>query len=217
MKLFLKALALGCVALPIALVAFSDIALAQTDTRAVQKPFRIKVGGAFTGGKIEAGGIEYGKIDYRPNAGLSYDFTKTNATNPIVLSVYGDYFMGNGDKSVTLAGQTANFEYESTTFAIGIAARYTLTPPTTPGGHPYAELGVGYYSTKLKEEVGTLSESKTEGSIGGKVALGYQLANGIFGEFEYSLIPQFETRFANDLVDTKYNPSAIRASLGYRF
>ena len=40
---------------------------------------------------MKVGNTEVGKIDYRFSAGLAYDFSKTNATSPVLFNVYADY------------------------------------------------------------------------------------------------------------------------------
>lgn len=179
-------------------------AFAQDDTLAVQKPFRVKLGGLFGGGKVEsATGVEIGKIDYRFSAGVSYDFSKTNATSPVLFNVYADYFMGSDDKTVN----NVKFDTEATTFGIGVGVRYLFAPAIGTRGQPYGELGLGYYSTKLD----TGASDDSEGGLGGKIALGYQLSMGAFGEVEYTVIDKFSSGGA------EYQPSGIRASIGYRF
>jgi hypothetical protein len=183
---------------------FGAASFAQEDTLPVQKPFRVKLGGLFGGGKVESSnGTEIGNIDYRFSAGVAYDFSKTNATSPVLFNVYADYFMGSDDKTV---GGT-RFETEATTFAIGIGARYLFAPAIGTSGQPYGELGLGYYSTKLD----TGSADNTEGGLGGKIALGYQLSMGLFGEVEYTVVDKFSKG------GIEYQPSGIRASIGYRF
>lgn len=183
---------------------FSATSFAQEGTLPVQKPARIKIGGLFGGGKVEAAnGAEIGKIDYRFSAGIAYDFSKTNATSPVLFNVYADYFTGSDDK--TIGG--VKFDTEATTFAIGLGARYLFAPAVGTSGQPYGELGLGYYSTKL--DAG--GSDDTEGGLGGKIALGYQLSMGVFGEVEYTIVDKFSKG------GVEYQPSGIRASIGYRF
>lgn len=183
---------------------FGAASFAQEGTLPVQKPFRVKLGGLFGGGKVEStNGTEIGKIDYRFSAGLAYDFSKTTATSPVIFNIYADYFMGSDDKTVG----NVKFDTEATTLAIGIGARYLFAPAVGNAGQPYGELGLGYYSTKLD----TGSNDDTEGGLGGKIALGYQLSMGAFGEIEYTVVDKFSKG------GVEYQPSGIRASIGYRF
>lgn len=183
---------------------FSATSFAQEGTLPVQKPFRVKLGGLFGGGKVEsANGTEIGKIDSRLSAGIAYDFSKTNATSPVLFNIYADYFTGSDDKTVG----NVKFDTEATTLAIGIGARYLFAPAVGNAGQPYGELGLGYYSTKLD----TGSNDDTEGGLGGKIALGYQLSMGAFGEIEYTIVDKFSKG------GVEYQPSGIRASIGYRF
>ncbi len=182
-------------------------AYAQGATIPVQRPARIKIGGLFGDGKVkvanEAGGTEVGKIDYRFSAGVAYDFSKTTATSPVLFNVYADYFTGSDDKSI------GNFKFDTkaSTIAIGLGARYLFAPAIGTSGQPYGELGIGYYSTKLDSG----SDDDTQGGLGGKIALGYQLSMGVFGEVEYTIVDKFNKS------GVEYNPSGIRASIGYRF
>ncbi|MBC7808303.1 MAG: porin family protein [Akkermansiaceae bacterium] len=203
MNTFIKSLVVG--GLSLACVAASGATVfAQDDTLPVQKPFRVKLGGLFGGGEVKgANGIEIGKIDYRFSAGIAYDFSKTNATSPVLFNIYADYFTGSDDKTIN----NVKVDSEATTFAIGIGARYLFAPAVGTAGQPYGELGLGYYSTKL--DIG--SSDDTEGGLGGKIALGYQLSMGLFGEVEYTIVD----KFSKGGVD--YEPSGIRASIGYRF
>lgn len=203
MKTFVKFLVTGALSLG-AIAALSAPSFAQEGTLEVQKPFRIKLGGAFGGGKVEgANGVELGKIDYRFSAGIAYDFSKTTATSPVLFNVYADYFMGSDD--TTIGGNKV--ESEATTLAIGIGARYLFAPAVGTSGQPYGELGLGYYSTKLDSG----NTDDTEGGLGGKIALGYQLSMGLFGEVEYTIVDKFSKN------GIEYSPSGVRASIGYRF
>lgn len=184
--------------------AFAGTSFAQDETLPVQRPFRVKLGGMFGGGEVEAAnGTQIGKIDYRFSAGIAYEFSKTTATSPVLFNVYADYIMGSDD--ATVAG--VKYDTEATTFGIGIGARYLFSPAVGTSGQPYGEIGLGYYSTKLDIN----GSGDTEGGLGGKIALGYQLNMGAFGELEYTLID----KFSKGGVD--YEPSGFRASIGYRF
>ncbi len=211
MNSFVKSVITGGLTLT-SLAAFGAISYAQEDTIPVQKPFRVKIGGSFGGGQVKAdlgaiGSFELLKIDYRLNGGVAYDFTKTTATNPVIFNVYADYFTGSEERSFSAGGQNFSFDTESTTIAIGVGARYLFAPAIGTKGQPYGEFGLGYYSTKLDID----GDNETEGGLGGKIALGYQLSMGAFGEIEYTVIDKFSKE------GVTYEPSSIRASIGYRF
>ena len=192
---------------------FGASAFAQ-DTLPVQKPIRVKLGGVFTGNKVDAVGTS-DNISYLFNVGVAYDFSKTTATQPLIVNAYADFNTGSKSKNT---GAFGNVKATATNFDIGVAGRYLLTPATAPGGHPYAELGIGLYNIGLKiDQAGFGSKTKNEVKLGGKLALGYEMTNGLFGEFEYTLVDKLKKDFYGTGVNTSYDPSGLKASLGFRF
>jgi len=161
----------------------TGMAHAQDDTKAVERPYRIKVGGFFpTEGDVKDA---YGSTFF--SGGVSWDFSKTLATNPTVFTLYTDYTRGErGDNTLGIWG-------------LGVGARF-LFAPANSSGQPYGELGLGYYNVDF-------SPGPSAGRVGGKLGLGYQLNQGLFGEVEYNLIDKVEG----------VNPSGVRLNVGYRF
>jgi hypothetical protein len=195
----------GAAAALLGAAALAPAAHAQTDTMKVERPFRIKVGGYFPNdGDVKD---SFGKNFV--TAGLAYDFAKTKATTPVIFSGYFDYVFEKSRTENNVEGKLSNF-------GVGVAARFLFTPPTAPTGQPYAELGLGYYNVmaKLRGTVNgvNIDEDENTGRFGGKVALGYQLNNGLFGEFEYTLIDKVRL-----LGSDNFDPSGFKASIGYRF
>jgi hypothetical protein len=139
--------------------AMSVPAFAQ-DTLKVQKPITVFLGGVK--------GTESGS-ETLPSLGVSYDFGKTTATNPIVYGAFIDY------ATKKISGTTVSLT------GIGVQGRYLLASPSATSGTPYANLGLGYYTAKVS---GGGSDSK----FGAKVGLGYELKNGIIGSLDYLII-----------------------------
>lgn len=186
-----------------------------TDTMKVQKPFSVKIGGAFftdSGTKDAIGNSTF-------TVGLGYDFLKTASTSPIIVQGYIDYFSPKSNtESVTVNGVTNSIESKmESTFGIGVAGRYAFINTPTANIVPYAGLGIGFYSAKGKVErtisgsgstPGTSeSESKTKSSLGGKIFAGVETKQGIFGEIDYNILPKVE--------DLNFNNFGVR--VGYRF
>jgi len=196
-----------------ALVSLTALNLATAhaadSTLPVQKPFGVKVGALFpSSGKVDLGGGDNIKISNLYNVGLSFDFKKTTATNPVIYGVYADYF--SGDKSKNFA-EVGHVKASSEIFGIGVSARFFLSSAVAEKGQPYAEAGIGYYSDKVKLSGDGDSASKTKGGLGGKIAVGYQLPVGVFGELGYTIINKFKSD------GVSFNPSGLNAAVGYRF
>jgi len=205
---YVKTLTVAGIALVSLTAANLATAHAEDTTIPVQKPFGVKIGALFpSSGKVDLGTSTNPKIDNLYNIGLSYDFSKTTATNPVIYGIYADYFSGDKGKDIPGFGHV---KATSEIFGIGVSARFFLTSATAEKGQPYAEAGIGYYSDKVKLSDG-LTGSKTKGGLGGKVSVGYQLPVGVFGELGYTIINKFKSD------GVSFNPSGLNVAVGYRF
>ena len=144
-KMLLATLALGAVA--------AAPSLAQDDTMKVQKPITVLLGG-FRG--TNSGSDTFTSI------GARYDFLKTTASKPIIVSAYVDYLAEKNGVSAIGGGAHARL--------------LLVTPGTMTSGTPYANLALGV----LKFDGGG---SDTEFTF--KLGAGYELTNGIVGEVNY--------------------------------
>jgi hypothetical protein len=158
------------------------------ETVKVLKPFRIKVGAFFPtdGDAKDALGSTF--ISY----GVSYDFLKTQAANPLIISAYVDGY--NKSKS----GNRLN------SIGVGPELRYYFNPVVATPTRFYAGAGIGAYFLNAKADNGD-SENKTK--FGGKVFGGLEFGPGFFGEVDYTFISKVED----------FNPSGIDLQVGYRF
>jgi hypothetical protein len=181
---------------------FASGAYAQTDTMPVQKPFSVKLGAAFftdSDTKDRVGNSTF-------SVGLGYDITKTNATMPIILQAYVDYFAPKS-KERTISAVTQEIKMESA-FGVGVAGRYAFIKEPKANLVPYAGAGLGFYSVKRKVEVtGSPTNSKTKSGLGGKVFGGVELKEGFFGEVDFNFLPKVE----------EDNFSNFGLRIGYRF
>jgi opacity protein-like surface antigen len=179
----------------------------------VQKPFSVKIGGAF----FNDGDTKDAIGNSTFTVGLGYDFLKTKATNPIIVQGYLDYFAPKSrERSVTAGGVTNTIESKlEYAFGLGVAGRYAFITEPTANFVPYAGLGLGFYSLKVKTDVSSVggsspfsnAESNTKNGLGGKIFAGVEIKQGIFGELEYNFLPKVEDA---DL-------SSFGARIGYRF
>ncbi|GAB4466450.1 MAG: hypothetical protein OHK0029_37790 [Armatimonadaceae bacterium] len=171
------------------------------DTMKVQKPFSIKVGGIFFGDGDTKDAIGNSTV----TVGLGYDFLKTRSTNPVIFQGYVDYLaprsrtMGDGD------GGSIRSELDYV-FGFGVNARYAFLQQPSIGFIPYGFAGIGFYTGRASVSGNGIDESDTENGFGGKLGLGAELKEGIFGELEYNFI---------DLGDANLN--GFGARIGYRF
>lgn len=198
---------------------FASGAYAQgTDTMPVQKPFSVKIGGAFFTDSDTKDAI--GNSTF--TVGLGYDFTKTNATMPIILQGYIDYFAPkSNERSVTAQGNTGFIRQElEYAFGVGVAGRYAFITEPTANVVPYAGLGLGYYSVKVRyeetvtsgaEQIASDSVSPSKSGLGGKIFAGVETKQGIFGEIDFSFLPEVE------LKSLSYKTSNLGLRIGYRF
>lgn len=207
---FRPALAAVPAAVSAALLAalLPDAAFAQS-LPARSKPFRVKLGGSFFDNGVDAPPVylpdpmaSSQRIPYLFSAGVACDFSRARALTP---NVYADFSTGSEPGTAT-----------ATNADIGVAVRFVPTGGHPGTGHPFAEAGIGYYGTRLKI-VGYIGgdETKTGANPGAKAALGYEWRGGVFGEFEYTFVRRFTRGYRNG--DATYNPSGLKANLGYRF
>ncbi len=163
-----------------AMIAFGGAAHAQTEIITGSKPLRLKIGGYFpTSGNTKNA---FGKNLYA--VGASYHLVRL-----LPFEAYADY----ADQSKS-GGRLQIFDF-------GASVHFNLIPPALHIiGSPFVEAGLGYYSVKA-------GGGNTNNRLGGKVALGYELPFGVFGEAEYDVISKVNG----------YDPSGYRLNIGYRF
>jgi hypothetical protein len=173
----------------------------------VDKPFSVKIGGLFFSNSDTKDALGNSTL----SLGVGYDFLKTASENPLIVQGYIDYFLPK-DGTVTLGGISQETKLENM-FGVGVSARYQLVRATdTASFFPYAGIGLGVYSSRVKQntsggEQTPTSTSDTKTGLGGKLFLGAELKQGFIGELEYNWIPS----------NGPVKPSGFGARIGYRF
>lgn len=178
------------------------------DTTKVVKPFAIRLGGEF----VSDGDTKdfFGSSHF--NVGVSYDFLKTKATQPIIVSGYGDYFFEskktNSFPLVEDEGGLVDVTSKASAWGVGVSAR-SLFGKAGASIVPYAGLGLGVYSTMFKSTSADPDSngSETKTSVGGKIFVGVESNSGLFGEVNYHFLPK----------DGDANISGPGVAVGFRF
>ena len=172
--------------LPIVLsvIALSSMASANADQQ-VQKPWTVQVGAGWPG-QSSAKNFEG---DTAWNAGVDYAFSKSNAVEPMLTSVYFDY-TGASDH-----GNSLN------TYGVGIGGRQYFGRSANMS--PYYGAGVGVYDTDGKGG----GNSKSQTNIGGKVLVGLQFTGAYFVQVGYNWLPSVKN----------VDPSNVGVDVGLRF
>lgn len=184
----------------------ANSAHAQTPTNRVQKPFRIQLGAYFPTDSNVKDAVGSTMFQY----GLSYDFAKTQATNPVTFNAYIDGALRTGDE--TIGGQNFDTEFTLTGFGVGLRSYFT---PATAGTRLYGGAGIGAYSARVKasrtENNVTVSASESSTKFGGKLLVGGEINQGFLAELSYTFVDKVSLGGEN------YNPSGVGLTIGYRF
>jgi hypothetical protein len=119
-----------------------------------------------------------------PAFGIGLDILKKNWFVPVTYDIYADYY--NRIRNTDSTGRV-----QAKVWGLGIGARYELNPNAVePKFVPYARVGVGVYSSYVKQDVPAgATQSNQRTSIGGKFTLGVQHRSGVFAEGGYEFVP----------------------------
>lgn len=164
------------------------------------KPYRLKVGGFSPRSRNTRDGLGQNFLAF----GLGYDFKRSFFILPVTFEAYVDYF--------DHVKHTSDFgRVQGRVLGGGVTARYNLDPEARDY-RPYFGLGVGLYRSWVKQDdpLG-FSANRRRVNLGGKVSLGTDLSQGLFGEVSYDFVPH-PSIFGDDV-----SLSGYQARIGIRF
>ena len=138
--------------------------------------------------------------------GATYDLGKTKMESPVLYGPYIDAAFGSKSQSIG----SVSVKGEGSFVGVGGQARYLFTPPTS-AVHFYGGAGLGVYFDHVKGRISVAgeggSESKNKTTLGGKVFVGAEFAQGFLGELMY--------HFPGSVEGVNLNTFGL--AVGYRF
>jgi hypothetical protein len=205
-RLFSRILLAGLsVGISVGLATGANAQTPSTTTK-VSKPFSVKLGSLVYTKSSTKDAIGDNPVFF----GVGYDFLKTASDHPVIVQGFFDFYLPK-ERTVTTGSISTKTKLESM-FGVGVTARYQLIKTTeTSRSFPYVGLGLGFYSSKVKQTIEEPefldSSSKTKGGLGGKIFVGGNLRDGYIGEVEYNWLPS----------NGPVNLSGLAVRVGYKF
>ncbi|MDX1933554.1 MAG: hypothetical protein SFU56_13180 [Capsulimonadales bacterium] len=182
----------------------------QAQTMGPRGPFLVRIGGYLpsNGNTREALGTNFLSF------GIGANLRRFDAFLPTTVEVYADYFNRIKNHREATIGRV-----EASMVGVGLMAKYSLDPKgELQGFRPYFGTGVGIYWGRVKQEtvisetdLRPISQRTNRTTLGGKIALGASLPNGLFGEVDYTFAPH------PSIFDERVNLNGTQIRLGYQF